>query len=375
MKKTIITLCTLMFLCVSENASAYKYIICCDSSVQCPITIYALGETYCLIEAGITQTEGPATVIIHTKGTNELSLSAYDKDGNRISKMSNTPHSDNNGKIEYIRIILGAEPSLALSQQPANNIITSTSGINGNTAIQNNLPPLRNNNQQSPLQEATPLPPLGNNGNMQPLQRREGLAPLGDGGVGNSNHFADEVASNVRNTMERVVGSIQSGVNEAIRNGPKIAGYPYLSTAFGVSRAYGEYARLKFCFGSYAGFCMQGGVGKDMVFNGKNKDKLSWHAGCGYYWALGEEEEHEITLGISYAETPIGKGGALFMDLGYTWYIPAINNRIGLFLGAAWGIGNLKDAHSSEDKDKFAGKFVWDVSIGVSIKLFADNNE
>ena len=35
------------------------------------------------------------------------------------------------------------------------------------------------------------------------------------------------------------------------------------------------------------------------------------------------------------------------------------------------GVGNLKDAFATKEGDKFGGEFVWDITLGIAIKLFA----
>lgn len=148
-----------------------------------------------------------------------------------------------------------------------------------------------------------------------------------------------------------------------------IDGYPNVQLALGLSRAYGEYARVKLCLGGDRGFILYGGTGKDWVFNGKNKDKLSWHVGVGYYTAF-EYSGHELTSGFSYAETPVTKGGALNFDMGYTHFF-GDREVFGLFGGLGLGVGNLKDYFKSIGEMEGAKlKFVWDIQIGIAFKLW-----
>ena len=184
----------------------------------------------------------------------------------------------------------------------------------------------------------------------------------------------DDVARRPREMMEGAFTSFGNGV-KTVLDDPDLYtpdGYPYLATSFGLSKLYGEYVRLKASLGKYAGYTLYGGIGKDWLFNGDNKDKLSWHVGLGYY--LVPDDGHEVTLGIAYSETSVVEGGALSFDIGYSYFFPFTNERVGVFAGTGIGIGNLKEALNSKEGEEFKGKFIWDISIGISIKLFAGNN-
>lgn len=156
--------------------------------------------------------------------------------------------------------------------------------------------------------------------------------------------------------------------------GIEAEGYPNLQLQVGASRAYGEFARLKWCIGGTTGYVLQGGIGKDLIFNMDNSGKTSWHAGMGYY--ISEQGCFDTTFGLNYAETPVTEGGSLNFDLYYTYFF----NRgrfcrcrrqyshdrwpYGIFFGGSLGIGNLKGM----DKDE-KGKFIWDIQVGITIAL------
>ena len=151
-----------------------------------------------------------------------------------------------------------------------------------------------------------------------------------------------------------------------------VAGYPCLLLELGLSRMYGEFVRLRGCIGGDYGFQIYGGVGKDWVFNGDNKGKLSWHAGMLYYAVGGEDENQQFDLGITVSETPVVAGLALSFDLGYRYFFGR-TKRFGLFGGTGFGVGNLKECCKERPRgEKFPGKFVWDVEAGICIKMFAD---
>lgn len=152
-------------------------------------------------------------------------------------------------------------------------------------------------------------------------------------------------------------------------------GYPNFQFNVGLSRAYGEFARLRWYTGGDQGFLLYGGIGKDWLLNGDNKDITSWHIGLGGYGELRGDYE-DIAIGISMCETPIVKGGALMLDVLYSYYFDK-GTRFGVFAGGGIGVGNLRSVktvkrNGREHTDWSHAKFLWDVSVGVSLKLWVD---
>ncbi|SDO02097.1 hypothetical protein SAMN04487900_107121 [Prevotella communis] len=152
-------------------------------------------------------------------------------------------------------------------------------------------------------------------------------------------------------------------------------GYPNFQFNVGLSRAYGEFARLRWYTGGDQGFLLYGGIGKDWLLNGDNKDITSWHIGLGGYSQLRGDYE-DIAIGLSMCETPIVKGGALMLDALYSYYFDK-GTRFGVFAGGGIGVGNLRSVKTVERKgrehtDWSHAKFLWDVSVGVSLKLWVD---
>lgn len=151
-----------------------------------------------------------------------------------------------------------------------------------------------------------------------------------------------------------------------------VAGYPCLALELGLSRMYGEFARLRWCTQGDCGFQIYGGVGKDWVFDGDNKDKLSWHAGLGYYAVGGDDDNQQFDFGVTVSETPVVAGLAMAFDFGYRYFVGR-TKRFGFFGGAGFGVGNIKECFNERPQgEKFPGKFVWDVEAGICIKVFAD---
>lgn len=201
----------------------------------------------------------------------------------------------------------------------------------------------KNNSDDVPAYEDTYTPPVSNNG--------------------------------VEGTVINGVGKIAEGMREMTKNSVPIAGYPYLGLDLGLSRMYGEFARLHCCLGGDSGFRIYGGVGKDWVFDGDNKDKMSWHAGLGYYMALGDDDNQEFDFGITASETAAMQGGAITCDFGYRYFFGR-TKRFGVLGSAGFGCGNFFDTMKSDtDVDKEEGKFIWDVSVGICVKMFASKNK
>lgn len=189
---------------------------------------------------------------------------------------------------------------------------------------------------------------------------------------GNTNTYRREVQENTVNVVGNAVSHLGSSVGQMAYSGMgySAVGYPNLTLNLGASRMYGEFARLKACLGNAGGFILYGGVGKDWIFNSDNKDKLSWHGGLGYYGIWGDDDEQEFNMGITFSETSVCSGYALSLDLLYNYYF-GNSTRFGVFGGLGLGVGNLKEAFKTEEGEKFGGKFVWDITLGIAIKLFA----
>lgn len=197
-----------------------------------------------------------------------------------------------------------------------------------------------------------------------------------------NNSYSNEGSSDnpEMNTKQRVVVDAGSAIGKGVKDiwggtGYKAEGYPNFQFDFGVSRAYGEFARAKLCLGDYMGFTMYGGAGKDWWFNGENKDRISWHAGIGCYFVADtfDYEDSDFTIGLTYADSPLQKGGILMIDLTYSVFF-GHSKRIGLFLGGGGGIGKvnelMKDYGYSWSEVK--PNFIWDVNGGIAIKLWSE---
>lgn len=176
----------------------------------------------------------------------------------------------------------------------------------------------------------------------------------------------------IGNTVVGGVNKFAEGMRRMTYNSSPVAGYPYLGLDLGISRMYGEFARFHSCLGGDAGFQLYGGIGKDWLFDGDNKDKVSWHVGLGYYMVLGYYENQQFDFGITYSQTAVISGGAITFDFGYRYFLGR-TQRFGFFGGAGFGVGNVKECFEERYEDeKFPGKFVWDIQVGICAKIFAD---
>ncbi len=140
--------------------------------------------------------------------------------------------------------------------------------------------------------------------------------------------------------------------------------YPGLHLQAGMSKGFGEFARLRLAAG---GFQLYGGVGKDWFFNGENKDKLLWHVGFGGYVGFGgdyTDPNQDIAFGLTFAENAAWQNYSLTFDLGYTYWFGSWR-RVGAFAGAGLGFGDIKDV----GKDGHHCRFAWNLEVGLTLRL------
>lgn len=134
-------------------------------------------------------------------------------------------------------------------------------------------------------------------------------------------------------------------------------GVPYLGLDLGASVFYGEFARLIFATGNVSGFYLYGGVGRDILFDRINSDKLLWHAGAGMRYSF--DRDH-VSMGVVYGENPLCYNQGVLLE--FVWHRYFGNSRrIGMFAGGGVGLG---DFGANEPA------FVWDAQIGISVKLW-----
>lgn len=172
------------------------------------------------------------------------------------------------------------------------------------------------------------------------------------------------IGEGAKTTLDIVNKSQQ--LMERTREVPAV-GVPYLGIFGGASHAYGEFARLKACImGGISGFELFGGVGKEYIFNSDWKDRMTWHAGIGYYFTdgvisgYGEDTSNILSIDLVVGRTPLCSDIALMAQFEWDhWF--GYSRRFGVFGALGVGLGEL---------DNDSPKVLWDVSLGVAIKIF-----
>lgn len=181
-------------------------------------------------------------------------------------------------------------------------------------------------------------------------------------------------------TTQRAVVGVGSAIGSGVKSiwggtGFAAEGYPNFQVGVGASRAYGEFARAKVCLGDEMGFAMYGGIGKEYLLDSDCKDRTAWHVGIGCYFMFEslDDEDSDLTIGLTYAGTPLQSGRILMLDGTYSIFFTR-SKRIGLFGGCGLGIGKvnelLKDWGYSWSE--VGPNFIWDLNVGISIKLWSE---
>lgn len=176
--------------------------------------------------------------------------------------------------------------------------------------------------------------------------------------------LAGTFAASAQNMPHRVATrSMQDGMEKFGKNSAKfrniqVEGCPFLALQGGASLCYGEFARLRANLGGMSGFTLLGGVGKEMIFNREFKKKMTWHAGLGYYFA--ESPAWVVNMELVAAKAPSIDNVGILVQGEFDYFFKPYR-RFGVFAGFGAGFGDL-------DKDDI--KTLWEVSIGISFKLF-----
>lgn len=143
--------------------------------------------------------------------------------------------------------------------------------------------------------------------------------------------------------------------------------YPGLSLVAGMSRGYGEFARLRLC---HSGCQLYAGIGKDWLMDGENKDRLLWHAGIGFYFGLGgdyDDPSMDVAAGLTFAENAMYKKSSLTADLSYTYWIGPWK-RVGFTAGFSLGCGDFLELFNTDDVDADP-RFAWGFELGIVLRL------
>lgn len=151
-----------------------------------------------------------------------------------------------------------------------------------------------------------------------------------------------------------------------ITSGRDVEGVPYIGVFGGMSHAYGEFGRLRFCFPGMSGFDLFGGVGKEYLFNSDWKDRMTWHVGLGYYFTdaviTGNyyDSLNILSIDLVVGRTPLCEDVAIMAQFEWDHFFGEAK-RFGVFGAVGFGFGEL-------DRDE--PKILWDVSLGVAVKLY-----
>lgn len=139
----------------------------------------------------------------------------------------------------------------------------------------------------------------------------------------------------------------------------QVNGVPFLALQAGASICQGEFGRLRANFPGATGFTMFGGIGKELIFNRDYKDKLTWHAGIGYYIAT--DPTYCVNLDLMAVKAASISDVGIMAQIDMNYFLPRCP-RLGFFCGLGVGMGEL----SSDDYKK-----LWEFSLGVTFKLFS----
>lgn len=141
--------------------------------------------------------------------------------------------------------------------------------------------------------------------------------------------------------------------------------YPSLQMRLGESRGFGTFTTLRY---TNRGFQIFGSIGKDFLFNSKYKDKITWNAGLGSFFAFGGggDPTMDIGLGLSVGQMCQYEKLSLTIDVDYTYWIGRWR-RIGLFAGGSIGWGDINYLGNNDPSRNTC--FAWSLSGGVVIRL------
>lgn len=340
-----IVLLPLFLLLIATAIEAKRYLITCALPGSCPVTVYVDGVQYTLTKATAYAVEGEGVIDIELP-EGKHTIQAFDKEGYEIGQISQNHVLDEQGNVEYLRVILGGSGYNWKKSEPNDLETDATTSEEGAATT-----------EEAPTEESL----------------------SSDNYSLNMSDYGSESSLTTKQYLEKT--AIEKGA-DMFSNFGKAAlggmsydadGYPNVQLCVGLSRYFGEFARLKGQFGGASGFILYGGVGKDWLFDLRNKDRLSWHAGMGYYITADYKDQSDFSLGISYAETPVVAGGAVGVDLDYSYFFGR-TKRFGFFVGGSAGVGEVRELLEYEDNssEKSPGCFVWDLRIGLSLKLWQE---
>lgn len=191
-----------------------------------------------------------------------------------------------------------------------------------------------------------------------------------------SSYSSNRTQQAVQHGIENVGGTIGRGVGRIWGgSGYSAEGYPNFQIGVGMSYAWGEFAYAKLLYGDSMGFACYGGVGKDWLFDGKNKRLMTWHAGVGFYIACDSfnDEDSDVTVGLTYGNSSAEHDKVLLLDGCYSLFFGK-SKRFGLCAGGGLGIGKVNKFISTftDMDDSVNPSFMWDLRFGLTVKLWSE---
>lgn len=139
----------------------------------------------------------------------------------------------------------------------------------------------------------------------------------------------------------------------------KVLGVPYIGAEVGWSHFRGEHIGLKAVL---MGFNLYGGIGKEWIFHNHSDKSLLWYAGCGYFFGDQYEGRGEASIDITVGQNPVCHDIGIVGSYSLGYFFDE-SKRFGIKGTLGVGAGNL-------DQDE--AKFIWEVGVGLIIKLWAD---
>ena len=188
-------------------------------------------------------------------------------------------------------------------------------------------------------------------------------------GYGNSYSRDQEIEDSANRTGDAVRSGLSglAGAASVYASYQDGEAYPGLSLVAGLSRGYGEFARLRLC---HSGCQLYAGIGKDWLMDGENKDRLLWHAGIGFYFGLGgdyDDPSMDVAAGLTYAENAMYKKSSLTADISYTYWIGPWK-RVGFTGGLSLGCGDFRELFNTDDVES-EPCFAWGFELGIVLRL------
>lgn len=145
-----------------------------------------------------------------------------------------------------------------------------------------------------------------------------------------------------------------------------IEGYPNLQVRLGWSAHFGEIVTLKGQLGSYSGWVLAGGVGKNF-FDMYLPCKISWFVEAGYYIGF---DGHDITFNsIGGRNQSHPKDPMIGVLIEYSYFFENSVPRLGLFASGQYGLYFGMEVNETSD---IITKAAWDFRIGIAWKVLSD---